>query len=61
MTSFAGKYIATKLQVIYAQLESDSESDGMWFGDSKDRMLGNLKVHLEQKSTNIAIVLATGS
>lgn len=45
----------------YAQSGKDSESGSVWFGDPKDRTLGDIKVHLEQQSTNIAIVLSRDS
>jgi hypothetical protein len=54
-TSFGGNTIATELRKQHAK------TGGMWLGDPKDKALGDINVHLEQGSKDIAIVIARGA
>ncbi|KAH6851463.1 hypothetical protein BKA58DRAFT_425008 [Alternaria rosae] len=54
--SFGGDVIAARLKQLHQQSGGVSASNRVWFGDSGDRKLGDIEVHLEQGPANIAIV-----
>ncbi|KAI4931792.1 hypothetical protein J4E85_004389 [Alternaria conjuncta] len=56
--SFGSDAIAMRLKKQHERLGSVTDSNGVWFGDSEDRTLGHMKVHLEQGPGDIAIVLS---
>lgn len=57
-TSFGGDAIANRLKLLYADSRCATMADAVWFGDSKDRILGRINVRLQQRQAkDVAIVL----